>query len=123
MAEAAVYALHEAMRGLKQLSLIMMKAAIFWKQMQMHCQSFAESEMQDQVERALKLSEQKRLKVWTSKGFKIKAVEFYAEWVALKCVCAKYIDQIKLAQRELYEFLKEHLTYEQSRRLVPELAT
>ena len=122
MAEAAVDALHEAMRGLKQLSLIMMKAAIFWKQMQMHCQSLAESEMQSQVERALKLSEEKRLKVWTSKGFKIKAIEFYAGWVALNGVCTKYIEQIQLTQKDLYEYLKENPTYEQSRRLLPELA-
>ena len=117
MAEAAVDALHEAMRGLKQLSLM-----LFWKQMQLHCQSLAELEMQNLVERALKLSEEKRLKVWTSKGFKIKAVEFYAGWVALNGVCTKYIEQIQLTQKDLYEYLKENPTYEQSRRLLPELA-
>ena len=122
MADTAVDALHEAMRGLKQLSAIMMKAALFWKQMQQHCQSLAESEMQNQVERALKLPEARRLKVWTSKGFKIKAVEFYAGWVALHGVCTKYIDQIKLTQRDLYEYLKENPTYAESRKLLPQLA-
>ncbi len=122
MADAAVDALHEAMRGLKQLSLIMMKAALFWKQMQEHCKSLAESKMQSMVEKALTMPEERRMKVWTSNGFKKKAVEFYAGWVALNGVCAKYIEQIKLTQRDLYEYLKENPTYEQSRRLLPQLA-
>ena len=99
----------------------MMKAALFWEKLQEHCQSLAESEIQNQVEGALKLPEEKRLKVWMSKGFKKRVIEFYAGWVALNDVCTKYIEQIKLAQRELYEYLTENSTYEQSRRLIPQL--
>ena len=122
MAECAEKALHQAIGALKQLSLVMLQAANFWKQMQDHCRSLAESEMQQQVERALKLSDEKRLKVWTSNGFKIKAIEFYAGWVALNGVCKIYIEYIKETQQELYRYITENPTYEESRQNVKELA-
>ena len=54
MAKCAVKALHETIRALKYLSAGMMQAALFWKQMQDHYRSLAESEMQSQVEMAIK---------------------------------------------------------------------
>lgn len=122
MAQCAVEALHEAIGALKHLSAVMMQAALFWKQMQDHCRSLAESEMQTQVEKAMKYSEEKRLKVWTSRGFKIKAIEFYAGWVALNGVCKVYIEHIKATQQDLYRYISENPTAEDSRKLLPELA-
>ena len=122
MAECAVSALHEAIGALKHLSAVMMQAALFWKQMQDHCRSLAESEMQTQVETAMTLSVEERLKVWTSNGFKIKAIEFYAGWVALNGVCKIYIEHIKATQQDLYRYISENPTYEESRKLLPELA-
>ena len=122
MAECAEKALHQAIGALKQLSLVMLQAANFWKQMQDHCRSLAESEMQQQVERALKLPDGKRLKVWTSNGFKIKAIEFYAGWVALNGVCKIYIEYIKETQQDLYRYITENPTFEESRQNVKELA-
>ena len=75
MAECAVNALHEAIGALKHLSAVMMQAAVFWKQMQDHCCTLADSEMKLHVEKAIKYPEEKRLKVWTSKSFKRKAID------------------------------------------------
>ena len=122
MAECAEEALHKTIGALKELSTVMMQAANFWKQMKEHCHSLAESEMQNQVEKAMKYSDEKRLKVWTSNGFKIKAIQFYAGWVALDGVCKVYIEHIKETQQDLYKYLKENPTYEESRRNVKELA-
>ena len=122
MAEIAEGALHQAIGALKELSAVMMQAAVFWKQMQDHCKSLAESEMTNQVERAMKLSEDRRLKVWTSRGFKIKAIEFYAGWVALHGVCKVYVEHIKHTQEDLYNYIRENPTYEQSRQNVKRLA-
>ena len=123
MAECAVNALHEAAGALKHLSAVMMQAALFWEQMQDHCRSLAESEMQSQVEKAFKrYSEEKRLKVWTSKAFKRKAVEFYAGWVALNEVCTTYMEQIKLTQKDLYRYISDNPTWEESRQKLPQLA-
>ena len=123
MAECAVEALHEAIGALKHLSAVMMKAALFWKQMQDHCRSLAESQMQSQVETAMeKYSEEKRLKVWTSNSFKRKAIQFYSGWVALNSVCGVYMEQIKEIQRDLYIYITENPTYEESKSILPDLA-
>ena len=123
MAVIAEDALHQAIGALKELSSVMMQAAVFWKQMQDHCRTLAESEMTKHVERAMKLSEEKRLKVWTSNGFKRKAIEFYAGWVALNGVCSTYVEYIKITQKDLYEYIKENPTYEESRQNIKELAS
>ena len=122
MAAAAVDALHEAMRGLRELAAIMLQATLFWKQMQNHCLSLAHGELQRNVETALeKYSEEKRLKMWTSTSFKKQAVHFYAGWVALHSVCTAYVEQIKHTQKDLYKYIKENPTYEESRRRLPDL--
>jgi len=122
-AEVAVEALHYSIGARKELSAVMMQAAQFWKQMQDHCRLLADSEMQKQMEMAMKLyTDEKRRKVWTSNGFKIKAIHFYAGWVALHSVCSVYIEQIKKTQRDLYEYLKENPTWEESRKNVKSLA-
>jgi hypothetical protein len=122
MSKIAEDALHQAIGALKQLSAVMIRAAAFWKQMQDHCRSLADSEMTNQVEKAMKYPDEKRLKVWTSSGFKIKAIEFYAGWVALNSVCTMYVEYIKLTQKELYRYIAENPTYEESRQNVKELA-
>ncbi len=122
MADCAVGALHEAIGTLKDLSAVMMRAARFWEQMQDHCKTLAESEMKELVENAIKkYSEEKRLKVWTSSAFKRKAVQFYAGWVALHGVCNVYLEQLKLTQSDLYRYITENPTYEQSRSNLKEL--
>ena len=122
MAGAAADELHEAIEAVKKLSVVMMQAALFWKQMQDHCKSLAEENMTEQVEKAMKYPEEKRLKLWSSKPFKMKAVQFYAGWVALNSVCTVYVEHIKLIQKDLYEYLRENPTYEQSRENVKTLA-
>ena len=122
IAECAVEALHEAVGALKNLSAVMMRVAMFWKQMQDHCHSLAGSEMKRQVEKALEYSEEKRLKVWTSYPFKCRAIQFYASWVALNSVCTEYKKQIKVTQDDLYKFISENPTYEESKAMLPDLA-
>ena len=122
MAKIAGDALHQAVGALKELSAVMMQAALFWKQMKDHCHSLAESDMKRQVESAMKYPKEERLKVWTSRGFKIQAVKFYAEWVALNRVCKTYVERIKFTQQDLYRYITENPTYEESRQNIKELA-
>ena len=122
MAECAVGALHEAIGALRKLSSVMMQAAFFWEKMQNHCKSLADSGMKKTVELALKLySKKERLEVWTSDDFKQKAIEFYACWVALQGVCNDYEEQIKLTQKDLYRYIAENPSYEESRSNLEEL--
>ncbi len=123
MSQVAVEALHEATGALKHLSVVMNKVALFWKQMQTHCSLIGHSDVTSQIEIALeKYSEEKRLKLWTSKGFKTKAMRFYAKWVALHGVCDVYTKRIKETQADLYKYLTENPTWEESRVNIQDLA-
>ena len=122
LAKIAVDALHQAAGALKDLSVVMGKAAYFWGIMHNHCRQLAEPKVQSLVEQALKYSEDKRLKVWTSNSFKTEAIRFFARWVALKGVCGIYMKQIKLTQEELYRYIAENPTWEQSRKNLRDLA-
>ncbi len=122
LADVAIDALHNSVGALKSLSAIMMNAALFWRQMQKHCEALAQKDMQQMVERAMKLPDEKRLKVWTSTTFKKKAVGYYSKWVALDDVCGAYMLQIKETRKDLYAYLEENPTIEQSRENVRRLA-
>ena len=122
-AKAAADALHKAMEGLKMLAALMMQAALFWKQMQVHCMALSESKMKDTVEKAMdKYDDAKRLKLWTSTGFKKQAVQFYAGWVALDGVCGEYMSAIQETQKELYKYITENPNYEEAEVNVKQLA-
>ena len=54
LAEVAIGALHKTMSGLQQLSAIMMKAALFWMQIQVHCEQLAKEKMQRMITMAMK---------------------------------------------------------------------
>lgn len=121
MAETAESALHHAVGALKQLADIIMQAAQFWKQMEDHCKSLAEKGVKAQIEAALEFDEDMRMKIWTSKPFKKQAICFYAEWVALKDVCTEFMEQMKVTQRDLHEYLRDNPTHEESRQNIKTL--
>jgi hypothetical protein len=122
LADVAIDALHNSVGALKSLSAIMMNAALFWRQMQKHCEALAQKDMQQMVERAMKLPDEKRLKVWTSTTFKRKAVGYYSKWVALDDICGAYMLQIKETRQDLHAYLIENPTIGQSRENVRRLA-
>ena len=124
MAEAATYALYEAIAGLKELSAVMMQAAQFWNQMQEHCRMLEEDRLKDVIKRATqKHSDEVRLKVWTSTSFKRMAVRFYASWVALDSVCTEYIEQIKVTQLDVHKHItRKNPTYEECYTNIEDLA-
>ena len=109
--------------SLKSLSAVMMQAALFWHQLQEHCEHLAKGEMKEMIEKALKYDEDRRLKFWNSKCCKSKAIQYYAGWVALDHVCGIYMERIMLTQRELYTYIQEALRPEEAREKVKELCT
>ena len=122
LSQAAISSLHQAMGGLKCLSVVMRNIAYFWEKVETHCKNLVSQDMQRLVDIALKKDPDHRIKVWNSPGFKTKAMDHYAKWVALDKVCGAYLGQIKVTQRELYDNLMENLTTEQARRNVRQLA-
>ena len=123
MAKFAEEALHIAIGQFKELSAVMMQAANFWKMLQQHCQLLAETEMQNMVEEAMGCPAKVRLQMWTSTGFMVDAIHFYARWVALSSVCKEYVVCIKSTQQDFHSFIKENPTREESRQNVKVLVT
>ena len=122
LADAAIDALHKAMRGLKELSAVMLDVALFWKQLQMHCETLAGDNMQRMVLSGMKRPEKERLRVWTATGFKTQAIQYYAQWVALDDVCAIYMAKIKETRKTLYSYMTDNPTLSESRANVRQLA-
>ena len=122
LAEVAVDALHQAMGGLQNLSAVMMKASVFWKMMQVHCETLAKEKMQRMIEAGMKRPQEERIKVWTAPGFKKQTIEYYGRWVALDDVCSVYMKKIQETQKDLYSYLTENPTTSQARKNVRELA-
>ena len=120
--EAVIDALHYSIQALKSLSVVMEQAALFWHQLQEHCESLAKGEMKKKIEEALKYDEDKRLKFWNNSGFKSRAIKYYAGWVALDHVCGIYMERIMLTQRELHTYIQEVLRPDEARKKVKELA-
>ena len=120
--EKAIKFLHQACGALKQLSIVMMRAALFWNQLRDHCLELADNSMKQQIESGMeKYSEEKWLKIWTSRSFKVKAVTYYAKWVALYSMCNEYVGHIRLTQSQLYKYIAENPTHEESRQNLPNL--
>ena len=94
-AKAVTESLHSTMEGLRILSTLMMHTALYWKQMQEHCNTLGEDKMKDDVKYAMANYDREKLsKYWTSNGFKKQAVRFYARWVAVDNVCGDYMEAI-----------------------------
>ena len=120
--DIAVDALHEAMTSLKKLSVVMLKAFYFWKQMQEHCELLAKVQMKNYITTAMKMPKEDRIRVWTSQGFKKQVVEHYAQWVALGNVCDSYLVKILETQKDLYKHLQENPTHLEAIKTIRELA-
>ena len=123
LADVAIDALHSAIGGLQKLSATMMKEALFWKQVQVHCERLAQERMTELVETAMTMEKKDRLAFWEDPTFQEEAIGYYAEWVALDDVCGIYMQKIKETQKDLYGYLTENPTLAQARSNVRNLAT
>ena len=121
--DAAIDALHKAVGALKSLTVVMLRTADFWKKMEDHCKSISQTKMDDRLERALEAGRKHQKIVWAKLGFKRRAIQFFAQWVALQSVCTTYAKKIKVIQEQLYASIQENPTFEQSRAKIQHIAT
>ena len=112
----AIPALHGAVGALSNLAVIMQQAAAFWAQIENNCQEQSSGELEELLENAKKLENpEKRLKAYQSNTVKTCAVKMYVSWVAMETVCDDYIKKIKVSREELYSYLSENPTIEESK--------
>jgi hypothetical protein len=117
--EQAIPALHGAVGALSNLATIMQKAATFWKSMQQMCEEQSNGKLQALLETAQKYEDPaKRLKAYQNPAVKKRAVKQYAMWVAMEAVCDDYVKKIKVSREELYKYLCENPTIEQSQQRI-----
>jgi len=120
--DTAIKALHRAVGALKSLTVTMLRAADFWKKMQVHCKAISDMKMDKSLEKALDVGHKKGMVIWKTSGFKRRAMAFFAQWVALQSVCTTYSQQIKPIQEQLYRSISENPTYEESRKNIRAIA-
>ena len=118
--DQAIPALHGAVGALSNLATIMQKAAVFWKSMQQMCEEQSNGKLEALLQTAQKYEQpEKRLKAYQSKPVKTRAVKMYVSWVAMEAVCDEYVEKIKVSREELYGYLCENPTIEQSQERIP----
>lgn len=119
LAKLAYESLTKASLTMRELIYLLAQAAIFWNSLKEHCQSLAQENL---VQKYIAvLSPEERKEYWTSEQFKTKMYRYIAKWVALHSVCSAYFDQIKVTQRDVWNYMKQNPTYEESRQNLREL--
>lgn len=123
LSEVAVNALHKASGSLQQLIALLKQAALFWTHLKQHCLGIADDKLQQKIQKFVaEFSKEERKDYWTSNSFKQRMFLYISKWVALYSVSNDYLEQIKLTQNDLYKFITENPTYEESRRNLRQLA-
>ncbi len=120
--ELAAQFLHQALGALKNLASTMQRAAKFWTDLSFYCRALATDQIKSAVQAGMERdSDAKRLRVWTSTSFKVKAVSYYAKWVALNSMCVEYMGHIKETQADLYKYIVENPDHAQAEASIPDL--
>ena len=116
VADASVSALHQASGALRQLSLMMRRAAVFWKTLQQHSKSLASNRVKRNLENLERnCSAEERMEFLNSSRFTNDFRTYYTRWVFLHKVSDKYLKHVELTRKELYQYIEENPTHEESR--------
>ena len=82
-----LFCLHSTLTALRHLQDIMTTAASFWHETHSVCSELSGEKITKQVNRLLAMPEENWQKVWKSKPFKVGAVKYSSNWVAIQKVC------------------------------------
>ena len=117
--DQAIPALHGAVGALSNLATIMQKAATFWTSMQNICEEQSNGKLEALLDTAQKYEDpEKRLKAYQNNAVKKRAMKMYVSWVAMEVVCDEYVKKIKTSRKELYDYLCENPTIEESQQRI-----
>lgn len=122
IAGAVTEALHETVGALQKLSVVMSRAANFWKslanvidEMDYHLYTAGEA--------FKNLPKDTRLAVWNSYTVVEGLIRQSGMWMAVYSICDEYWAAMKIVQQKMYEYLEESPTYEESRVIIRNSAT
>jgi len=119
IAEATTASLFQAVGALKQVSVVLRTASIFWKNMAKACKALADSQLKEKIE--LFKDDEDRLQFYLEEDFKLEAVNYYAGWKALSLVSKEYSATCAKVRGQVQEDIVKNPSTELSRKLAPEL--
>ena len=102
--------LHHALTALKNLQDIMTIAANFWRDTHSVCSQLSGDSMTKQIDRLQKLPEDKRQRLWNARAFKMEAIKYYSNWVAVQKVCTDSRASITNSQCQIHVFIRANPT-------------
>lgn len=117
--EDMVEHVHKSFRtpGTKAEAQFMIGSACLWKQMAEHCEDMTTKKLEETMKKAMEwFDDQKRQKLWRSKGFKKNTVTYFAGWVAFGGVCEEIMLITNEAQRNLYKCIMTNLSCKGAKR-------
>ena len=117
MAEVAIKALYETVGALRHMSVIMMETSMFWAHIRDHCNSLSSADKNFTDSK----DEETKKKFWRSSRFIKDAVTYHSRWVALQSICEEHRKLIDATQADLYEYIQDNPSYEQSLKRLPQL--
>ena len=118
----SLFCLHNALTALNHLQDIMTVAANFWNETHSVCNELSGEKVTKHVDRLLAMPEEKRRRLWSSNPFKIEAIKYYSNWVAVRKVCTDSRASITSAQRQVHLFIRENPTKKEARNILEILA-
>ena len=119
IAEATTASLFQAVGALKQVSVVLRTASIFWKNMAAACKALAQSQLKDKIE--LFKDDADRLQFYLEDDFKLEAVNYYAGWKALSVVSHEYSATCARVREQVQTDITKNPSTEESRKLAPVL--
>ena len=111
--------LHHALTALRNLQDIMIIAGNFWRNWISFCKDFSANGFIKRINKFMTMDKEERKRIiCKSKIFKIEAVKYYANWVAVQQVCSNSRGSITDSQRKLHNYISQKPTKERGRAIL-----
>ena len=114
--------LHHALTALRNLQSIMEVATNFWRETHSACNAITGNTMTKRLDKLKALEVEQRKKLWSTRGLKMEAIKYYAQWVAIQQMCSISRESLINSQRQVHMFVRQNPTKEQGKELLQSLA-
>ena len=119
----SINCLHHALTALRNLQDIMIIAGNFWRSWISFSEGLSTGNFTKKIEKFMTMEvERRRRIICGSKMFKLEAIKYYSQWVAVQQVCLISRDSITEAQRELHKYIRKNPTKELGKAILEVLA-
>ena len=118
----SLFCLHHALTALRHLQDIMTVAANFWRETHAVCSELSGAGISKHIDKLLEMPEDRRLKLWNTKAFKMDAIHYYSTWVAVRKLCVDSRASITSSQSQVHLFIRANPTKNEAKAILQTLA-